>query len=515
MVKIIVSLLLAVNLHLLAAAQTANRTTIEPPRSLALKNVTVVDVKNGKLRRGQTVLIGDNRIVATGKSGAFKIPLDAEVVDAAGKFLIPGLWDMHVHFWDADVFYPIALANGITGIRDMGDDLDTLAAYRKRIESGELIAPRLVFGGQIVDGLRRDGLPFLFDFAAAPEAARESVRKRKAANADFVKVYSHLAPDVYAALIDEAKKQNLSFAGHVPYAVGARAAARAGQSSIEHLTGFAVAAASDEAARVAETEKLLGEMRQIDGERARSTGDAAKELAKKSYDLAKRLYEINEQEAFDFYDAQKGAQLIRLYKRANSAQVPTLAVIGGNATRDDAATRRRELLGYFPNLVRGIILQDGEPSPAELAKMKRRFQTKLRIVGQMRRDGIRLLVGTDAPNGNVYPGFSLHDELAFLVQAGLTPLEALRAATLAPAEFLGKQRELGAIEPNKLADLVLLDANPLADIRNTAKIRAVIVNGRLLTRAALDKMLSDAKQKNAAKPAASPTATSSDFQHEH
>lgn len=513
MKNIFAALLLCLNLCALAAAQT-DATAADSANSLALKNATVVDVKSGKLLPNQTVLINRNRIAAVGETGKIVVPINARVVDAGGKFLIPGLWDMHVHFWDADVFYPIALANGVTGVRDMGDDLATLASYRRQIETGERIAPRLVFGGQIVDGLRRDNLPFLFDFVETPAAARDIVRKRKAANADFVKVYSHLAPEVYAALTDEAEKQNLPFAGHVPVAVGVRAAASAGQSSIEHLTGFAVAAASDEAARVAEMQKLLGEMRQIDRERATATGDAAKELAKKSYDISRRIYEIGEQQAFDSYDARKSKELIETLKRTKTWQVPTLAVIGGNAARDDVAARQTELLQYFPNFVRGIILQDGAPTPAELAKIKQRFQTKLEIVRQMRRAKIPLLVGTDTPNGNVYPGFSIHDELAFLVQAGLTPLEALRAATSAPAEFLGKQRDLGAIETGKLADLVLLDANPLADIRNTTKIRAVIVNGRLLARDALDKMLADAKQKNAAKTAAL-RAANGNVPHEH
>ena len=477
----------------------AAQTIASPPAATAFRDATVIDMKAAKPKRGQTVVVSGNRIVAVGKTSKVKIPDGATIVDARGKFLIPGLWDMHVHFWDANVFYPIALANGVTGIRDMGDELTSLVRYRREIDAGTRLGPRIFFGGQIIDGLRRENLPFLFDYAQTADEARAFVGKRKTGGADFVKVYTHLAPEVYAAVAAESGRQNLPFAGHVPVAVGARAAANAGQKSFEHLTGIPVACASDEERRRAETNDLLTEMRRVDGERAQLKGEQAEQSATRAFEIAGKIFALNGDDALDRFDAAKCADLFRLLRDKGTWQVPTL-VGDGNYASPNVNQFADERLRYFPEFVRRLIKQNQEPSPDRTATAKRRFQIKLEIVRAMRRARVKILAGSDAPNPNAYPGFSLHDELEFLVAAGFAPIEALRAATVSPAEFFGKAGEMGTIEPGKLADLVLLDANPLADIRHTRRIRAVVANGRLLTREMLDEMLQKAESKNAAAP---------------
>jgi hypothetical protein len=352
--------------------------------------------------------------------------------------------------------------------------------------------------------LRRENLPFLFSYVTNAEEGRAKVLELKESGADFIKVYNALTPDAYTAVANEAKRQNLAFTGHVPLSIGARAASTGGQRSIEHLSGIALACSGDEENLTRQIRDLLEEMRRFDNRRTEETGDIAKELQQKAYAISNQLYELRDKKAFDTFKSAKCAKLYELFRQQNTWHVPTLAVGGGNSLRPDVEQMRAERLGYFPEFVHSLILQNNvRSSPEQLALEKKRFQTKLQIVRAMYRAKVPLLAGSDAPNPDVYPGFSLHDELEMFVRAGLSPLEALRTATLNPASYFGKSKELGSIEQGKLADLVLLDANPLADIKNTGRISAVVANGRFFGREALDKMLADAaakNQKNASPP---------------
>lgn len=476
---------------------------LSPPATdpVVFANVTVIDVKREKKQRNMTIVVRGDRIAEVGQSSRVSVPENARIIDARGKFLIPGLWDMHIHAWDPSVFYPVLLANGITGIRDMGGDAKSLSAFRQQIETGKRMGPRLFFGGQILDGLRRETLPFLFSYVGSAEEARAAVRQLRDNGADFIKVYNVLAPDIYAAVAEEAKRQNLPFAGHVPISVGVFDASLAGQRTIEHLTGIAVACSANEEQLKHRAKKLLTEMRQVDNARLKESGEEAKELRTKTYKISNRLYELTDNQAFDTFDRAKCTKLYKLLRRQNTWQVPTLAVIGGNSWKAETSRMAAERIRYFPEFIRGMILQNGEKlSPQQFALEKKRFQTKLQIVRAMHLARVPLLAGSDAPNPEVYPGFSLHDEIELLVQAGLSPLAALQTATINPALFFNKLNEFGTVEQGKLADLVLLDADPLDDIKNTRRIQAVVANGRLLARETLDKMLADAAAKHQKNP---------------
>lgn len=464
--------------------------------TIVFANVTVINVKSGRQQRNMTIIVRGDRIAEVGRSDRMSTPENARIIDARGKFLIPGLWDMHIHAWDPSVFYPVLLANGVTGIRDMGGDAKSLSAFRQQIETGKRLGPRLFFGGQILDGLRRETLPFLFSYVGSADEARSAVRQLKDNGADFIKVYNALAPDVYNALVEEAKVKNLPVAGHVPISVGERAASLAGQRSIEHLAGIAIACSANEEQLTRQAQELLTEMRQVDDARTKESGDKAKQLQTKTYEISNRLYELTDNQAFDTFDRSKCTKLYELFRRQNTWQVPTLAVIGGNSWKADKAQMEAERIRYFPEFIRGMILQNNEKlSPQQVTLEKKRLQTKLQIVRAMHLARVPLLAGSDAPNGDVYPGFSLQDELELLVQAGLSPLAALQTATINPALFFNKQDEFGTIESGKLADLVLLDADPLDNIRNTQRVNAVMANGKLFRRAELDKMLSDVAAK--------------------
>lgn len=445
---------------LLMAQSVASDAVSGPP--LAFTHVTIVN-PTGPIQPDMTVVVVGNRIVSAEKSAPTKLRKDARVVDGTGKYLIPGLWDMHVHVMFGDwipggkeVSLPLFVANGVTGIRDMGGDLDTLLAWRKEIAAGTLTGPRMVIAGPMLDG-PKSRFPSSVSITTSEEG-RKAVDDLKAKGADFIKVQSFIQRDPYFAVVDEARKQHMVLVGHVPDAIRASEASDAGQKSIEHFTGIF------EGCSTAEDELLKGPKG------------------------PKRF--------LDTYDASKCAKLIAQLARNHTWQVPTLVWERGQWLVDVIDYSHDPLLKYapqswqtksWPDFTHDIIKElDTDP----VADRRRFVQKELEMTLAMHRAGVKFMAGTDtAAAVAVLPGSSLHTELEYFVEAGLTPQEALRTATLAPAEFLGRQNEMGTVEKNKIADLVLLDANPLLDIKNTRKINAVILNGRMLTRADLDKML--------------------------
>src|SRR5262249_38902301 len=428
--------------------------------SFAVTNVSIVDVRAGVVRSGMTVLVLGNRIADAGQAGQVGIPGQARVVDASGKFLIPGLWDMHVHWYDKQAL-GLFTANGVTGIRQMFGYPIHLE-WRRELDSGKLLGPRMAIASPIVDG----PTPFWPDSIAVASAdeGRKAVEKVRKWGADFVKVYSYLPREAYFAIAEEAKREGIPFAGHVPWSVSAAEASDAGQKSIEHLTGVLLACSSSE-----------DEIRRQIPAAARFEGRAAVEAR-----------------ALETYDGKKARELFDRFVKNGTWQCPTFTVLRSFAYLDDKDFRNDQRLKYMPPLVR----DRWERAESRLGNSvnnyslnKKIYPKYLEVVGAMHRAGVLILAGTDTGNPYCFPGFSLHDELGLLVKAGLTPGEALRAATLEPARFLGMQDRLGTIEKGKFADLVLLDANPLEDIRNTQRINSVIENGRLLDRKALDRML--------------------------
>lgn len=457
----------------LLAAQT--RSVL--PKSLILTHVTVIDATGSPAKPDLTVLIRDHRIIAIDRTSALP-PNDTEIVDATGKFLIPGLWDMHVHIGRGDVFFPLYIANGVTGVRDMGGDLEDpsgelsslsaryvqLSLWREAIEKGSLLGPRIVMAGFLIDGFKWPG-----NIAATnAEESREAVDVLKRIGVDFIKVKSFLSRDVYLSIAAEAQRQHIMLAGHVPDAVRAAEASDAGQKSIEHLTGIALGCSAAES-------QLMDEKRQA---------FAARDRAR---------YDRIEARAAESFDADVAGTLFRTFVRNGTWQVPTLVELRRNAIGDIGARPAQDSAkddprwSYLPVSLRDWWSKSRSGSVPDGGHEL--FKGQLSLTRKMHSAGVLLMAGTDSPNPSILPGFALHDELKLLVSAGFTPMEALQAATLNSARYLGKEKDLGTIEAGKFADLVLLDANPLEDISNTQKIRAVIVNGRYLGREHLDAML--------------------------
>jgi imidazolonepropionase-like amidohydrolase len=441
-------------------------------------HVTVIDTENGKEVQDRTVIISGDRISEVRDSKGTKPPAGTKVVDGNGKYLIPGLWDMHVHSVFAerlDSMFPTFVANGVLGIRDMGTsmplaDIDHL---RQQTANGSRLGPRIVAAGPILDGRPK---PLRPNFLAitTPEEGRDTVRRLKTGGVDFIKVYSQLSRDSFLAIAQEANKQNLPFSGHVPFSLSALEASDAGQKSMEHLWGIYLACSSRE--QELRSEMLKGGVNLSGSERIRLELD----------------------EAAASYDERKAANVFAHLAKNRTWLVPTFTAVLPDSEIFDVRVTTDPRLKYIPPAIQK---RWSEAAPGAAIRSKS-FERKLQVVGAMHRAGVPLLAGTDVAwvQPYTYAGFSLHDELALLVRAGLTPIESLQTATINPARFLGMEKDLGTIEKGRIANLVLLDADPFADIRNTTKISEVFLAGKEFPRPTLDQMLKGAEA--AAKSAA-------------
>jgi imidazolonepropionase-like amidohydrolase len=447
----------------LLAAPLCAQQKPSPDDLLVLNDVTIVDVRTGTLQPNQTVILERNRIYSIGPSKSAKYSRNASSLNCKGLFLIPGLWDMHVHlvFGDwfpgaQDISLPLFVTNGITGVRDMGSELEVVQNWRNEIEAGRLIGPRILTAGPMLDGPKPR---FPSSIAVTtPEDGRRAVADLKRRGADFIKLQSLIPREAVFAIADEAKKQEIPFEGHVPDSVRASEMSAAGMKSFEHLIGIF------EGSSPAEDDFLNGNK------------------------TATRFLET--------YDPARARALADLLAKNQTWQCPTLVwERGGNLldVRDFAKDARAK---YIPpswkektwKRFTDEITKDY--ATTDLATRKKFLDKELEVVQLMHKAGVPFLAGTDTPPGvYIFPGFSLHEELQRFVAAGFTPLEALQTATINPARFFGMEDQLGTVETGKLADLVLLTANPLADITNTQKISSVIVNGRYFHRGELDKML--------------------------
>ena len=471
----------AVTFLLFVAASTLFYSCSNPGQSaLAITHVTVIDATGSPPQPDRTVLIVDQHIVTIAPSKSTGIARSAQTLDATGKFLIPGLTDMHVHLTGSGepsgsrkFILPLLLANGITTVRDMGGYLESLIPLREEIEKGKRLGPEIFFAGPYLDGNPPSFQPSLVVTNSA-EAA-EDVRSLVARGVDFIKVQSILSREAYFAIADVCRRGHLTFVGHVPDRVTAAEASDAGQKSIEHLTGVLRGCSSDEP-------RLMREQFRSGSKKATPAQSRARQLAW-------------QRELLQTYSDKNAAELNAKFVRNQTWQVPTLILLKTlayptpeNDPSNDSRTKYipRKLLENW----RAALLEDNKTATAQEFKLRRGLMQKsIQIVGKMRSSGVPLMAGTDTGAPFLFPGSALHDELALLVQAGLTPMQALQAATENSADFLGKLETRGTIEPGKVADLLLLDANPLDDIHNTQQIHDVIFHGKLLDRKTLDELL--------------------------
>jgi imidazolonepropionase-like amidohydrolase len=416
------------------AEVTGQQSGVLPPPdpSIGITNVTIVDVASGAREAAVTVVTKAGQIAHVGRG--ISIPPGAVRVDGTGKVLIPGLWDMHSHHpgtgrESLDLF----LANGVVGTRDMGSDLEFIVPLRDRINRGELPGPEIVASGPMLD-YAPPNWPWRRRVTNA-EQAREAVRDLKRRGVDFIKVHDHTPRQVYFAIADEAPKVGLPFAGHVPSAVTVEEAADSGIKSIEHLANFRVftECSGKEPYSKVGCRPLFGKL------------------------------------------AAKGIW-----------QTPTIAFF--QALPDVFSGKPLPNAEYASDALLALTRRNQEASQLDeqaLSSMRSIAKTSLAAIHDLLSSGSGLLAGCDG----LVPGFCLHDELQLMTEAGLSPLQAIQTATINPARFLGREKIQGTIEAGKRADLVLLDADPLTDIRNTGRIAAVVVRGRFLSKEDIDRMI--------------------------
>jgi hypothetical protein len=456
--------------------------------AIALTDVTVIAMNGAPAMPGRTVVIRNGRIVAVTASSDASLPEGARTIDARGKYVIPGLWDMHVHTsreGRARYFWPLFLAHGVTGVREMGSYLDTLLFWRKELARDPLAGPRIIWSSPMFDGAPaswKHGIAL-----SSPDHARVMVDSMQRLGFDFIKVYVRLPRDVYFAIAEQAKRRGMPFAGHLADRIGLLEASAAGQRSLEHDGGIYFACVPGAAA-------LLDSVY--------STRDAAARGV-----LEQRLGRL----LLEGFDAEACSRLLRALATNGTHVVPTLAVHRGFTFVRDTAMLRDARLEFVPPALaeRWRVDADSdaaETSPERLAFNEEMFRRFTRLVGTMHEAGVPILAGTDASDeAFVYAGASLHDELQLLVDGGLSPIEALRTATTAPAEFLGLSDSLGTVEVGKAADLVILDADPLSDIANIRRIHAVVRGGRYIGPDERERLLATARAE-AARAVPSPPA---------
>jgi hypothetical protein len=446
-----------------------------PAEALAITHVTVIDVAAGRPMPDMTVELSGGRIVRV-RPSAGAAP-SGRVVDGRGGFLIPGLWDMHAQVLERRARdFPLLLANGVTGVRVMPTRLPLadIAALRRDVARGAVPGPRFITSGPPIDG---PGSAWQGAVVARSEAdGRRLVDSLQRAGADFIAALDGLSRPVYLALAAEAERVGLPLAGLVPAGVSVAEVSDAGQRSIEHLWQLLGACSPASDAYYAAFDSLSAD--------SALSGEA---VSRAKRDLTLRW--------FDTISESYCAPLFARFRANGTWQVPMLVSRRTNALFHDPVftrdPRRRYMTADLPawNADSMPYLAGLLAIPPELRK--RRYQIETRLVGALQRAGVGVLAGTGAGAGEpfLYTGSSLHDELELLVESGLSPAAALRAATLSAAEFMGATDSLGTVAEGKLADVVLLDADPLADIGGVTQIRAVVAGGRLFDRKALDRLL--------------------------
>lgn len=445
--------------------------------TFSIAGVTIIDVENGARREAQTVVIKDGRISKIGDTATIKKPAKATTIDAEGKFLIPGLWDMHVHSHREDRWryhYPLFLAHGVIGVRDAGSHLGSALAAMEWTKDNP-IAPHVIWGSPIIDGappVNTFGLS-----AENGEAARILVREMKRYGFDFVKSYDRLTPEAYLALADEAKKQKIPLEGHVPLSMTPQQTIEAGQRLIDHLT-LVVEGCFPEAMA------LIGE---------------AYNMAPRDADSLALLMDEKIVKAFTGTDLSACRPLYEEFAAHGVWHVPTLIQMYGFFRADEPAVYNDARIAFTTPAIAADWKEWSETADRkELAVGKRAFAAQMASIRVLADAGVGLLAGTDASNESyVFAGAGVHDELKLLVDAGLTPLEALQTATLNPRRYLGHDDETLLISKGEIADLVLLSADPLDDITNTLSIEGVFAKGGFFDRSALDALLEDAKREAA------------------
>lgn len=451
--------------------------------ALCIENISTIDPENG-LKENQTVIIKAGKIHKIAHSNELKLAKNNIIIDGTGKFLIPGLWDAHVHFaYNKDLapsMFDLFLSYGITSVRDTGGEIDFVKKWKERAMANPTDAPRVMIAGPLLDGM-----PNIYDGSSpsrpplsvglnSVESVTRQVHELDSLGVDFLKAYEMLTPEQFAKVTQLAKEKGLKVTGHVPLSMDVIGASNAGLNSMEHMRNLELSCASN-------AEELLEQRRQFLAAGRSDTGGI----------LRSRIHQAQREIAIQNYDENKANEVLKVLAQNQTWQIPTLVLITGFTERPFAKPEWRESFKYLPESIEkqwetGIkAIKDVEVTPFH----KEYSEWLFNMVGKIHQADIDIMAGTDCPIFFLTPGRSLHQELALLVQAGLSPLDAIKAATLNPARYFNLENELGSIRENMWADLVILDANPIENIHNTRRINAVIKHGKYYDRNKLNLLL--------------------------
>lgn len=425
---------------------------------LVISNVNIINVKTGEILPNSSVAIDGDSITAiyTGRTSFSK---STEIIDGTEKYLIPGLWDMHTHHnWNYKDTNPLIIANGIVGMREMWGNMYEHKRIKEGIANRTMDVPDIYTGSPIIDG-KPAYWPGSLEVTDAEEA-RQIALEQIDSGVDFLKVYSGVSPEAFEAIAKVCKEKNVPFAGHVPQRVSIQQAARFGMESAEHLYGVSVGFSSKQ--------------------------DSIVETGVFEMDVIELLEETYSEKEFE--------NVCNILIEEELWMCPTLVTSRGYANRYNSQFAKDERLSYMESyLINGWIGDSSDfkyPETQYWDNISKRYHDyNMSLIGKMHKKGVKFLAGSDYPNPFCMPGFSLHDELALLVEAGMDNLSVLQTATINPAIFMKKESKFGSVEVGKTASLVLLSKNPLEDIAHTKTIEAVFLRGKTFDKSQLTKML--------------------------
>jgi len=459
---------------LAAAAPAAAREQAD----LLIRHATVIDVANGKALADQAIAVAGNTIRAVGPDGSVSRLYKAKGnVDATGKFVMPGLWDMHVHFGGEDLIaenknlLPLYVAYGVTTVRDCAEDISpSVLEWRSLVAEGRLLGPRIFTSGPKLEGYKPIWKGTIE--VGTPAEVDTALDRLQGMKVDFVKITDNtLKPDIFLYAVKAAKTRGLKTSAHTPYALTIEQAVSAGLNSIEHLD-YLIKAGSPQEAAIG-TDYSAGKL---------SYGEASDKFVE-TFDPTYAAEEYRRLAALGVYvtPTLNMSRILAYLDREDHSKDPALAYIGPGLRKS-----------YDWRIQRAA-----KATAAQVEARHREYELSLKVLPMLRNAGIPILAGTDAGylNSFNYPGEGLHEELERYVEAGLTPRQALVSSTITGPAFLGHSDRYGSLTDGNAADILILDANPLSDVKATRAIRGVVLHGKWLDRAALDGLLAEAKAK--------------------
>ena len=449
---------------------------ISASQRVIIKNVNLIDAAS-PFRENMTVVLqgGVIRLIEKSSSKIINIKKTDNIIEAEGKFLIPGLWDAHVHLTfipelDYKTAYDLFLSNGITSIRDTGGVLSKLKPAIDYANENPDTTPRLFYSGPLIDGNLRvykgkePGFPELSIGVHEKTDIESIVNALVEQGVTFLKTYEMLSAKSFFELLEIAKQKNLRVTSHIPLSIDLMEAIDAGLDGMQHIRNLDLACAKNAEEILVHRQKLLRNLESLPGSALRA-----------------KIHQSQRFVAIRNVDEEQCNKIIKHLAANKVFQTPTLTINTVGSKRYFADSKWRDTYKFLPSKV----YKNWQIDSINLAKKPVSENDKIfadwsmKIVGLFNKSGVKIIAGTDTPIGFLTPGYSLHKELELLVEAGLTPLQALRSATITPAEFFNLENKIGTIDTGKYADLVILNANPLVSIKNTQNIHMVISKGKI------------------------------------